>query len=247
MVDPGLNNYIYMSSHILSLPGISWTQTPTYEPCTNRQIGQVAAIQLKHHPFLVDSLDSIFMATITAATLGNTIGIAFLSVVGASMYALGWERYWTTNEFATVDCLAQHLFRRTCTIITTDEIRLSTNVPLVFFGILLGLRNQILYSSIWLSLLDTSHLALFVHAVYDYNVTQYGNREALYSITLSLKVFDSCALTPIALTTNGVASGPPRCYDYSARTLVRPKYWLHSNFFNMNPSSLYAHRVWMRW
>ena len=98
-----------------------------------------------------------------------------------------WERF---RLLVSVDCLAPHSLRRTCTTTTTPKTQFSTNFQLVFFGIFSPLKPGILLTYQF-RLLDTLHLALVVHAIYFYNVTEYGNLLALQSIPLSLKVINS--------------------------------------------------------
>jgi hypothetical protein len=79
------------------------------------------------------------MAVQTTTTVGNTLGAAFLSVVGASMYVQLFLHKDATEPFMPLGCLVPHLLRRTCTTTATHKIQFSTSVPLVFSGILLDL------------------------------------------------------------------------------------------------------------
>lgn len=89
----------------------------------------------------------------TTTTLENTLGAAFLGVVGASMLS--------GSTFAQ-------------TYIYYHNYPYDTILNKCAVGIL------------WF--LDTLHLALVVHAVYFYNVTEYGNILALQTIPLSMKL-----------------------------------------------------------
>jgi len=95
-------------------------------------------------------------------TLGNTIGVAFLSAVGASILS--------GSTFAQ-------------TYVYYRNYRQDPILNKCAVGVI--------------CVLDIVHLAFLVHAVYDYNVTNYGNPLALYSISSSLKleVFFSVVVT----------------------------------------------------
>lgn len=93
------------------------------------------------------------LTSLTTTTLDNTLGAAFLAVVGAAILS--------GTTFAQT-YMYYHNYPH-------DSILNKCAVCIIWF-------------------LGTLHLALVVHAIYYYNITEYGNILALQSIPLSLKL-----------------------------------------------------------
>jgi hypothetical protein len=130
------------------------------------------------------------LTSLTTTTLDNTLGAAFLAVVAASMYAQTCRcPAVLLNPFP--GRLYGSTFAQTYMYYHNypqDSVLNKCSVAILWYVTLYRLRRPGFLPIYRYRLLDTLHLALVVHAIYYYNVTEYGNPLALQFIPLSLKV-----------------------------------------------------------